>query len=301
MLQLSSRPLRATSVDAALFVDRERELETLERALDLRLHSLLLGERGSGRTSLLHQLQARLEQAGVTVRFVDGGAAETPDELGAAVGLDAEPPTETVVLLDGVRAPDVVHELFGRRRDELWELPLRFVVSGEGAQRARYLAPPADAFFDVVVELGELSPADAAELFRRRAAAPGTEGDATAHALLAIADALAAGVSPRTPRHLLAAARAALVGGDPAGAVDALAAARARAAALGRPAALMFADLVANGPASASDEALLDRLGWTRARAVQVLKQLEGAGLVRAEAEARAGQGRPRKLYAAAG
>jgi predicted ArsR family transcriptional regulator len=71
---------------------------------------------------------------------------------------------------------------------------------------------------------------------------------------------------------------------------------RAEAQRLGRPAEMVVAELEASGPLSASDERLLRRLGWTRERAVQVLKQLEGAGLVTTSLQ-KGPSGRPRKLY----
>ena len=62
---------------------------------------------------------------------------------------------------------------------------------------------------------------------------------------------------------------------------------------------MLFTEVVDLGPVSASDKRLLDRLGWTRPRAAQVLKQLEDAGLLVVTEEAPDGPGRPRKLYAA--
>jgi hypothetical protein len=65
---------------------------------------------------------------------------------------------------------------------------------------------------------------------------------------------------------------------------------------LGTPARMLLAELEASGGASASDERLLSRLGWTRARAAQVLGQLEREGLVEATDQQRA-SGRPRRVY----
>ena len=59
---------------------------------------------------------------------------------------------------------------------------------------------------------------------------------------------------------------------------------------------MLLNELMDLGPVSASDERLLERLGWTRARAAQVLKQLEEAGLVVVTDEAADGPGRPRRL-----
>ena len=64
----------------------------------------------------------------------------------------------------------------------------------------------------------------------------------------------------------------------------------------GRPAHMLSSELEALGGASASDDRLLSRMGWTRARAVQVLGELEKAGLV-TTSSVKTGQGRPRKIY----
>ena len=50
------------------------------------------------------------------------------------------------------------------------------------------------------------------------------------------------------------------------------------------------------GWVSASDERLLDRMGWTRPRVVQVMAELSEGGLVQMREES-TGRGRPRKLY----
>jgi predicted ArsR family transcriptional regulator len=59
---------------------------------------------------------------------------------------------------------------------------------------------------------------------------------------------------------------------------------------------MLWAELEVLGGASASDDRLLSRMGWTRARAVQVLGELEDAGLVTASS-VKSGQGRPKKVY----
>lgn len=320
MLQLSQRPLTGTDVDAELFVGRRRELDLLTRAAQLEFNALLLGERGAGTTSLLHQFMRWLRHENVDARFVDASTAGSLDDLlrlvvgelgarapsdhpslaelaGSAERLDGE---GLVVVVDSVATPALVHELFGQRRDELWDLPFRWVVSGHQADRARYLEPPADAFFDTVVELDELSREDAAALLLRRAGAPGTEDDPDATALRSWARPIAQQVAPRLPRSLLATARSALLAGeDPTVGYHHLAELQQRASVLGRSAAMLFTELMDLGPTSASDDRLLDRLGWTRGRAVQVIKQLEAEGLVVSTTEAGgpSGPGRPRKLY----
>lgn len=320
MLQLSQRPLLATAADAALFVDRDRELEMLARAVRLRFNAMVLGERGSGKTSLLHFFARKLREEEIDVRLVEASSASTVDDLVALIAAAIDAPEflatrrsladdlqrladaagdgQLVLLVDSIGKPGVVHELFGQQRDEVWRLPFHWVVTGNSADRTSYLAPPADSFFDVVVDLDELTSEDAKDLLVRRATAPGTADDPAADVLRGVAGALAAQVTPRTPRQLLSAARATLLADDdPTTVVQNLYALQHHAAALGRPAAMLFTELMNIGPVSASDEGLLSRLGWTRGRVVQVLKQLEAAHLVVSTTEAR-GQGRPRKLYA---
>lgn len=330
MLQISQRPLQPTAADAALFVDRTSELGRLARSVRHKFNSLVLGERGSGKTSLLRRLEGQLTAQGVASRFVEASGATSVEELvdlldqavhgvpvvptalrrlslegngGIAEDLSRLAPRDDgplVVLLDSIRSPDLVQHLFGRLRDDVWQLPFTWVVAGNRAERGRYLEPPADSFFDAVVDIGELDEEHAADLLRRRAEQAGPD-DAGGQVLLGLASELASRVKPRTPRNILAAARDVLVEAtdDPARWVTNLHTLQGRATELGRPAAMLFTELMDLGPVSPSDARLLERLGWTRARAAQVFKQLEKAGLVVMTDEAPDGPGRPRKLYAA--
>lgn len=329
MLPLSQRPLTASAADAELFVDRDAELGKLSRAVRHGFNTLVLGERGVGKTSLLRRFEQQLGAEGIECRFVEASGAATVVELVDLVyeavhgrrrdpterlgtspdGRDAvvddlrllapEDGRRVVILLDGITSPELVQHLFGRWRDEVWQLPLLWVVAGNRPDRSRYLEPPADSFFDVIVDVGELDEDDAVDLLRRRAQRADAD-DPAARALQRVAVELARRVTPRTPRNLLAAAREVLVEGDddPARRIANLDALQARAAELGRAPAMLLAEVMDLGPVSASDERLLDRLGWTRPRAAQVFKQLEDAGLVVVTEEAPVGPGRPRKLYA---
>lgn len=319
----------ATAADAELFVDRAGELEKLSRAVRHGFNSLVLGERGVGKTSLLRRFERQLVADDAKCRFVEASGATTVPELieivHEAVHGRRRDPTDRlmasldgrdgivddlhllapadraplVVLLDSIGSPDIVQHMFGRLRDEVWQLPLLWVVAGNRPNRSRYLEQPADSFFDAVIEIGELGEDVAADLLRRRAQRAG-EDDPAATALLSIAGKLAKQVTPRTPRNLLAAARDVLIeaGDDPSRWVTNLHALQASAAGLGRAPAMLFTEVMDLGPVSASDRQLLDRLGWTRPRAAQVFKQLEEAGLVVITKAAPDGPGRPRKLYA---
>lgn len=191
------------------------------------------------------------------------------------------------ILLDGLRRGQIAHTLFGRFRDELWALPHTWVVAVDPDLRSQVLTPPADAFFESVLELEPFSVDAQVALLRARL----DDDD------LAVARRLV-GPDYGNPRRLLAATRESLVNGRST--TDVLADRERReriAAGLSRSAGMMLAELEdLDRPVSASDEDLLNRLGLRRERATQVLNQLEGAGLVESFSEPR-GPGRPRKLY----
>jgi DNA-binding MarR family transcriptional regulator len=86
------------------------------------------------------------------------------------------------------------------------------------------------------------------------------------------------------------------VGGARLNTVSGLKARTEALAQVGRPARMLAEELDALGWASASDQRLLDRMGWTRPRVVQVIAELESRGLVEMREES-TGRGRPRKLY----
>jgi len=325
-VDLSGRPLIDTAVDRRLYSPRP-EHSLLRKSAEEELNVLIVGARGSGKTTLLRQVLFDLRKAGRGSVFVDGKLAEDPHaflqlvrfQLGQAPNLSealrehysrviasrpnmgeatalldlidsmraSSPQVErTTLLVDGLPSPQAAHMLFGRLRDELWQLPLNWIVAVDERERAALMQPPADAFFDRLISLGPLSVAEQLKLLGKRV------DQAKEEALVPIAEA-----SDGTPRQLLAIARDALEGGT---AIDDLLAARASrevaAASLSRPASMLLAELESMGSASASDEELLRRMGWTRTRATQVFGELERAGLVTSGEEQGQG-GRPRKVY----
>lgn len=194
----------------------------------------------------------------------------------------------SVIIVDDVTAA-AGHALFGRMRDELWNLGYVWIVSVRTAERGGLLLPPADAFFDRQINLGPLDTATVNELVARRTGAPADGWPAR------IRDAVGG-----NPRRILDVVRDVVSHPGSTTYQDALDATGQRDAAihaLGRPESMLAAELATLGAASASDDALLDRLGWTRGRAVQVLSTLEKAGLVRSEEAHTGKQGRPRKIY----
>lgn len=202
-------------------------------------------------------------------------------------GLGSSPVT-SVIVVDDVSAA-AGHGLFGLLRDELWGLGFVWVVAVRTADRGALLLPPADAFFERRVDVGPLDAAAARDLVTRRTGS--SSGEWPVELLQAVGG---------NPRRLLEVARD--VVGRPGGPTyqevrDAIAQRDAAVHALGRPESMLVAELGALGAASASDAALLDRLGWTRGRAAQVFARLEEAGLVVSEEVRTGGQGRPRKVF----
>ncbi len=198
-----------------------------------------------------------------------------------------------VVILDGTLQPGLVHDLFGRLRDEVWELGWTWVVAGRLDRRDEYLEPPADAFFDDEIVLGPLEPEQARQFVLARLA------DATSEELGDVArirerlDQIVER-SDGVPRRLLAAARDTLLSTQrQSRTIDE---ALATAASLGKTELAVMHYLLAAGPASASDEEFLTDLGVSRSRATQVLRRLEASNLVLVS-EMRSARGRPRKLY----
>jgi energy-coupling factor transporter ATP-binding protein EcfA2 len=327
-MELSGRPLLDTKPDHELFADRERELEKLLTSVERRLNVLVTGDRGAGKTTLLRQLAYKLRQRSPDMppAFVEGHLAETVKvfldlvryrlglspavtepppgpaaflafsrkvpledtlELSSLVGslADAAPDGRRAVLVDELPAKSVGQTLFGRLRDELWQVPLTWVVAVSKNDAGPLFSPPADAFFDVVLELGPLSREAQRAILEARAGVEGSK--------------IASQLDEGNPRRLITLAREALEGGaKPSAMLSALSRRDAEVAKIGRAASMLMAELESLGPTSASDERLLGRLGWTRTRAVQVLRQLEEAGLV-TSSMVKGDSGRPRKLYRA--
>ena len=317
MIELSGRPLRDTRRDRELFVDREAEVQAIRAALGHGGNVLVLGARGSGKSSLLHYVQHLLEvEDAKPVVAVEGRAATTAQEflalladrlnvvgsqdahwprtetqtlLGALTEMRAAlPEEETVVLVDEMPSVEAARTLFGRLRDELWELPLTWCVAADVRDRGAYTEPPADAFWRKIVEVPPLTPAQSEELLRRRLEGEEPSSDALAW-ILENADG--------NPRRLLALAHEVVVEGSDPNELKVKERERtAKVEQLSEPAQRLLAELEAGGPASPSDEGLRQRLGWSRARASQVFGELLEHGLVRTSTAPSAGS-RPRRLY----
>jgi energy-coupling factor transporter ATP-binding protein EcfA2 len=325
---VGSRPLYDNLADSRLFI-RPPQWEAVRRAVKRRLNVAVVGHRGVGKTTLLRQLQLAQREAGTEVVFVDATAVENVGELatrirdalagqpgpladGASLAVEAFRRQDTplagasrvlasllreigeapasLVLVDGSASAQACHGLFGRMRDVLWQQPHRWVLALEESDRATALKPPADAFFDTVVEL-EPWPADELfELLERRA----DEGEPWSRQLLVAAAHGAHG----NPREAVRALSDALVHGrDPVSGLAAREHLETEASRLGRPAGMLMVELLQREQASPSDENLQHSLGVTRSRLNQLFRQLQGHGLVRVETERADGPGRPRAIY----
>ena len=307
---LHGRPLLDSRADMALYLARPHLESRLDAAVDRGLNVLVTGPRGGGRTTLLRALLFRRRRHGgaasapVYVRAAAAGsvsdlvrlvhtallpgAEPSADEgalaLVAALGtaLRAEGVTDSerrLLCLDDVD-PRVGNQLFGVLRDEVWALPVQWVVAADSDGAAALTLPPADAFFETRLDLPELTRAEAERLLALRLPEPIT---------------LPETVQRCTPREALDLAR--LAPDDRATAVDERARRDDAAARLGRPATMLVAALEELGPVSPSDDRLLARTGWTSSRASQVFRQLLDVGLV-AYREVRGDRpGRPARLY----
>ena len=300
---LSRRPLTASSVDQRLFVDREGEGDTILAAIRLGLNVFVSGTPGSGKTSLLRHIQATLEAdqrpmayvnveavntvegaIGAVARALDpvqtaglNGMAWIGDETDVQVIEDAAASFENqplAVLVDGA-SEQIVTTLFGRYRDRLWHAQeLSWVV----ASRQPAPVPPADAFFDRVVELGPLNTAAADDLLARRAAwiSPTMRGE------------LVQAIGSAQPLFwMLAAQTLAIADTEQAAIIETLSAQHAAAERLPDRLRTLYEALLAVEPTHAGDERLLERVGSTRPRVVTGLKDLENRGLVRGERDGR--------------
>lgn len=327
MLYLSQRPLTASNADGRLFVGREAELRRLERAARLDFNVLALGERGVGITSLMAQHQRRLEEAGRPCFYISGSKIKDSAQVFDAIttgglgrrqilsdvhrevmGLPAtgsrfhdlvwkitrvEGDVFPVVFLDDMHAPQLTHRMFGRYRDEMWELPCRWVVCGLARYRSEYLTPPADAFFEAEVTTGPLDDFVARDLLEARLAIAGAQDAREVDIIRSEYEEIIKG-GGGNPRRILALARESIL--RDAGENASRERFRQEATRLGGTEGRFWQHILAFGPVSASDEELQEHFGVTRARAAQVLGRLEEAGLVKAHHE-KQGVGRPRKVF----
>jgi energy-coupling factor transporter ATP-binding protein EcfA2 len=334
---MANQPLAQSRADQRRFVDRTRETDAIIRAVAASQPVLLLGERGSGRTSLLNHvawLLARKKEGRDTV-IVSGELASSPSQLlGVLIARTqrlAEPTGSRGRWIEDLRALSMPDGPFGQVAQPAIVMELVDLL-GEGlAALERALCLMIDGISPTVAHgvFGSLRN----ELWALEGAAWIVAGDSSAEALyleppadaffeqtirlgrLTDADAAkllrahlpdltkadiasAIAAGDGNPRRLLRTAADIQAGIAPAGAkTDELA---QQAAALAGPlAGALVKYLAASGPASASDEAMLRQIGASRQRASQLMHELESAGLLETIERHEPGRrGRPARRFA---
>jgi hypothetical protein len=333
---MAAHPLAQSRADQRRFVDRTRETDAIIRAATASQPVLLLGERGSGRTSLLNHvawLLARQESHKTVI--VSGEPASNPSQLlgvlVARVGRLAEPVGSRAGWIEDLRAlsmpdgpfgqviqPAILMELvdlLGERLAAL-ERPVCLMVDGIapavahgvfGSLRNELWALPGAAWVvagDSAAEALYLEPP--ADAFFEHTVKLGPLTDADAEKLLRahvpdLTDAdieRGIAVAEGNPRRLVRAAGDIQAGIAPAGPnTDGLA---QQAVAVAGPLAGALAKyLAANGPTSASDATMLRQIGASRQRASQLMHELESAGLLETIEQHEPGRrGRPARRFA---
>ena len=331
------QPLARSRADQRRFVDRTRETDAIIRAAAASQSVLVLGERGSGRTSLLNHVAwmlAAQEEPRDTV-IVPGELASTPSQLlgvlVARVQRLAEPTGSAARWIEDLRAlsmpdgpfgqvaqPAILMELvdlLGERLAAL-ERPVCLMVDGVAptvahgvfaSLRNELWALDGAAWVvagDSVAETLYLEPP--ADAFFEHVVRLGPLSDADAAKLLRAhvpgligADVeRATAVAGGNPRRLLRAARDIQAGVTPLGSGAGELAEQATA--VGGPlAGALVGYLAEHGPAAASDETMLRQIGASRQRASQLMHELESAGLLETiELHEPGRRGRPRRRFA---
>jgi hypothetical protein len=334
---MTNQPLAQSRADQRRFVDRTRETDLIIGAVAAARPALVLGERGSGRTSLLNHAAWLLGRPRETLQtvIVSGELASTPSQLlgvlVARLQRLAEPTGPRARWIDDLRAlampdgpfgqvaqPAIVMELvdlLGERLAAL-ERPVCLMVDGIAPRVAH------SVFGSLRTELWALQgatwivagdsgaeplylepPADAffEQIVRLDPLSDRDSAKLLRTHLPELGDAdiaRAIAVGEGNPRRLLRAASAIQAGVAPASVnTDDLA---QRATAVGGPlAGAILGYLAAHGPASASDETMLRQIGASRQRASQLMHALESAGLLETIEQHKPGRrGRPARRFA---
>lgn len=330
---MPSHPLGPTRADQRLFVDRVAETEEIMRSVSAARPVLVLGEPGSGRTSLLNHVAWRRGRQ--TPRqesvLISGELARDPAQLlgvlVARVHRLAEPSAPRTGWIDDLRAlalpdgpfgqvvqPAILMELIDLLSERLAALPRQVCLMIDG------IAPGVahSVFGSLRNELWALDGAQwvvagdltAGPLYREPPAdaffeqtvtlGPMTATDARELLRAHMPDLPESVIEPTiatrhgNPRQLLRAA----TGDRPANPATKTASEQAAAAA-GPLAGALVEYLAVHGPASASDARLLSQIGASRQRASQLMHELQSAGLLETlEYHEPGRRGRPARRFA---
>jgi hypothetical protein len=306
-VRFRNRPLLPGSLDRNLYVSRPKLEQALYGSLRDDRNVLVVGERGSGKTTLVRRVIAdspdrdfRLVEAGPILSTQDlirlvgralgqDGADEqaelADDPIGLVEALSRLPRLPGAILvIDGPLDSDVAYSFFGRLRDQVWNLPNTWIVTATPDEAGALRTPPADAFWSMLLEVGNMNASEIDALLERGLDEQEREQ----------VDAASERPISAPPRGVVRWAQDVLDGHAPTDDQQLMTAADT----LGRQAAMALSELIALGrPASAGDQELLRRLGWTRANASRWLARMEDAGILRSLTGPSQGQGRPPKLY----
>jgi hypothetical protein len=334
---VSTLPLAQSRADQRRFVDRTDETDAIIRAVAASQPVLLLGDHGSGRTSLLNHVAwqlARQDEPRQSV-IVSGELASNPSQLlGVLVARTqrlAEPTASRARWIDDLRAlsmpdgpfgqiaqPAILIELVDLLGERLAALdrPVCLMVDGIappvahgvfGSLRNELWALPRATWVvagDTTAEKLYLEPP--ADAFFERTIRLGPLTDADAAKLLrahvpTLTDAeieQAIAVGNGNARRLIRAAGDIQAGLAPASMkTDELA---NQATELAGPlAGAVVRYLAEHGPSSASDETMLRQVGASRQRASQLMHELESAGMLETIEQHEPGRrGRPARRFA---
>ncbi len=333
---MSVQPLAQSRADQRRFVDRNRETDEILRAVGDSRPVLLLGERGSGRTSLLNHvawLLARQEPPRQAV-IISGELASTPSQLlgvlVARVQRLAEPAGSRVRWIEDLRALSLPDGPFGQVAQPAIVMELVDLLGERLAAAARPVCLMVDGITPTVAhgvfgslrnELWALDGASwvvagdsAAETLYLEPPAdaffeqtvrlgPLTDPDAAKLLRAHLPDLTKAdieralAVADGNPRRLLRAAADIQAGIQPVSRGADKITERATAAA-GPLAGALVNYLAEHGPASASDATMLRQIGASRQRASQLMHELESAGLLETIEQHEPGRrGRPARRF----
>ncbi len=341
--KFSNRPLFPTQADRALFVDREDEIRHALESIRRGYNVLLVGARGTGKTSLLYRIYDIAIEEGLLpipcrtqevprdqadflrmllralLLEIDalgqraGRVAESARDIGGTFRASGRPigvgdslyqafgnmePTgdsyacrtlenllddlakdgkPAVFLIDNFsEVPDLFRRAFGGLRDYLWSLGIRFVVTADLSVKETLMAPPVGSFFETTIVLSNFTQEDSVKALALR----GLEDRGLVHDIHE--------ATRGNPLLSMMVARRVVLGELDADELRSKVAERAGLLqSLSSPEREVMLYIDQKGPASASDKRFQSKMRVGRSRLVQILQDLETAGIVIPKREGR--------------